>query len=373
MFDKEGLYLRLDGAGGGLWRMRFRWEGKERTASFGPYPSVSLKAARARAEEFRVNLRNGVNPILQKKAATAARVGARTFGEVAREVLDRDRDAAAASTQEKREWLLTLLRPLHGKSVAELKPADVLAVLERIEGAGRWRRRTEKMLAGRVFDYAVQRELRESNPLGVLRGALKAVKVKHHTAVTDPREFGELLCAINAYEGKSHSMLASALKLLPLVFVRSAELRFATWAEIDLKAAVWRIPAERMKMGTAHSVPLSTQALAILSFCQVLSGPDGLIFPGRDQKPISDTALRKALKRIGFGPERMSIHGFRRTASTLLNELDVHPDLIELQLAHKARGVRAVYNAAEKLPQRTAMLQQWADYLDRLKAAAAVA
>jgi integrase len=202
-----------------------------------------------------------------------------------------------------------------------------------------------------------------------LRGALAPIVVEHFAAITEPRRIGELLRAIDGYQGQPSA--AYALKLAPLLFVRPGELRAAEWAEFDLDAEEWRIPEARMKMDREHIVPLAKQAGTLLEELRALTGDGKLLFPGlrTPSRPISENTLNAALRRLGYGTDEMTSHGFRSMASTLLNEQGWHPDLIELQLAHAERNkVRAAYNKAQRLGERRKMMQAWADYLDQLRA-----
>jgi len=256
--------------------------------------------------------------------------------------------------------------------VSSITRKNVLAMLRAIEktGVNETAHRTRK-LVDRVFKHAISEELASHNPTPD-SDVLVPVKVKGFPAITDPKRVGELLRAIDGYDG--NVSVALALKLAPLVFVRPGELRTAEWKDIDLEAKEWRIPAEKMKMGTAHVVPLSDQAAAILGDLHKVTGPKGLLFPSvrTDERPISDNTLNAALRRLGYAQDEMVVHGFRKTASTLLNELAYHPDVIEKQLAHRSRGVRAIYNKAQHMPERRQMMQAWADYLEGLKSGANV-
>ena len=253
--------------------------------------------------------------------------------------------------------------------VAEIRPQDVLEPLRRLEEAGILETAHRVCgLASMVFRYSVASGYIESDPCRDLRGALTPRVKRHHATIIDPKAVGSLLRAIDEYRGAF--VVQCALKLLPLVFVRSGELRGARWTEVDLAAKEWRIPAERMKMKEAHVVPLSRQAVALLEHVKLVTGYSDLVFPSPQDsgRGLSDVTLTAALRRLGYAPGEMTIHGFRATASTLLNELGFHPDLIELQLAHKERNkVRASYNHAVRLSERVDMMQRWADYLDELK------
>ncbi len=213
----------------------------------------------------------------------------------------------------------------------------------------------------------------QHDPVGALRGAIKSPKTRHHAAITEPRAFGELLRAIHAYRGGY--VVACALKLAPLLFVRPGELRHAEWSEIDLDAATWRIPAGKMKMRADHLVPLSTQAVAILRDLHALTGRGRYVFPSprTSGRPMSENAITAALRAMGYGGDRMTAHGFRSSASTLLHERGYPSDVIERQLAHKEQNaVKDAYNRAQHLPQRIAMMQAWADYCDSLRTGADV-
>jgi integrase len=259
------------------------------------------------------------------------------------------------------------------RPIAKLGATDVLKVLKRIEGRGihETAHRTRQRCS-QVFRYAVQTERAAHDVTADLRGALAPVVSEHHAAITEPVRIGELLRAIDGYTG--HSATAYALKLAPLLFVRPGELRHAEWTEFDLDGPEpqWRIPAEKMKMGEQHLVPLSKQALALLRELQPLTGRGPYVFPSirSRTRPMSDNTVNAALRRLGYTSEEMTGHGFRSLASTCLNEQGYHPDLIELQLAHAERNkVRAAYNKAQRLPERRKMMEAWADYLDGLRRA----
>lgn len=226
---------------------------------------------------------------------------------------------------------------------------------------------------GQVFRYAIATGRAERDPSLDLKGALPPVRTKHHASLTEPKQIGELLRAINGYSG--YFITACALRFAPLVFVRPKELRSAEWSEFDLDNAEWRIPAHKMKMRVLHIVPLSKQAIAILNELKPLTGSGQYLFPSNRTKtrPMSDNTINGALRRLGYTKEEMTGHGFRSMASTILNEQGWNRDAIERQLAHSERdGVRAAYNYAEYLPERKKMMQSWADYLDGLAAGADV-
>jgi len=262
------------------------------------------------------------------------------------------------------------------RPIAKLGPLDVLKVLRRIEERGihETAHRTRQRCA-QVFRYAVQTGRAERDVTADLRGALAPVVSEHHATITEPARIGELLRAIDGYNGQA--VTAYALKLSPLVFVRPGELRHAEWTEFDLDGhePLWRIPGEKMKMGEQHIVPLAKQALLLLRELKGLTGRGRYVFPSlrSGSRPMSDNTVNAALRRLGYTSDEMTGHGFRSLASTCLNEQGYHPDLIELQLAHAERNqVRAAYNKAQRLPERRKMMEAWADYLDGLRAGASV-
>jgi integrase len=245
----------------------------------------------------------------------------------------------------------------------------LLAPLRHLESQSKYEtaQRT-KQICGRVFRYGIASGYCSRDPSADLAGALVTPRTQHRAAITNPREVGALLRAIEGYQGNFATVCA--LRLAPLLFVRPGELRAAEWQEIDLDAAEWRIPAEKMKMGSAHIVPLAAQAITVLRELQPLTGHGRFLFPGQRsaKRPMSENTINAALRYMGYDKATMSAHGFRAMASTLLNELGYKPDVIERQLAHVERNkVRAAYNRASYLEERRQMMQQWADYLDNLK------
>jgi integrase len=321
-------------------------------------------------------LADGIDPSARKKAEKRSQ--ADTFAAIAAEWLDLQRETFSPKTLEKAEWTFRdLLNPFIGSiPIRKITPADLLTAFRRLEARGKHEtaHRT-KQRASQVFRFAVATGRAERDPTVDLRGALAPNVVKNHAAITEPAKVGELLRAIDAYNGQPATQ--AAFKLAPLLFVRPGELRAARWEELTLDGAEpeWRIPAERMKMGELHIVPLARQAVAILRDLRELTGPDGYVFPALtdSNRPMSENALTAALRRMGYSGDEMTWHGFRTIASTLLNEQGWHPDLIELQLAHAERNtVRAAYNKARRLPERRKMMQTWADYLDGLKTSSSV-
>jgi len=374
LFDEGGLFLIVRPSGGKLWRLKYRHLGKEQQLTIGRYPDIGLKEARERRDEARKIIASGGNPGFEKKrAAVAASVSAtNTFLAVAVELIEkREREGLKDITTAKARWLLSLLGPqLEARPIAEIEPYELLEALKKVEASGRLE--TAKRLlafASRVFRYGVATARAQRNIAADLQGALVAPQVKHHAAIIDPKGVGALLRAIDGFEGQPVTLWA--LKLAPHVFVRPGELRQAEWAEIDLEAAVWRIPASRMKMKREHVVPLSAQAVAILTEARGLTGNGRFVFPGQrtPKRPMSENTLNAALRRLGYGGDEMTSHGFRSTASTLLNESGKwSPDAIERALAHgDTDGVRAAYHRGTHWTERVKMAQWWSDYLDGLR------
>ena len=374
MHDGGGLFLIVRPSGGKLWRLKYRHLGKEQQLSIGRYPDVGLKEARERRDQARKLIAAGENPAFEKKrAAVAASVNAaNTFKAVADEFIDkREREGLKDITTGKARWLLSLLEPALGqRPIADIEADELLAVLKKVELSSR-HETARRLLAfsGRVFRFAVATTRAKRNIAADLQGALIAPKVRHHAAIIDPQGVGALLRAIDGYEG--HPATHWALRLAPHVFVRPGELRMAEWSEIDLEAAVWRIPGSRMKMNREHVVPLSTQAVAILTEARELTGDKRYVFPSvrTHLRPMSENTLNAALRRLGYTTDEMTSHGFRSTASTLLNESGKWSvDAIERALAHgDSDAVRAAYHRGAHWQERVQMAQWWSNYLDHLK------
>jgi integrase len=368
LFDGDGLYLLVNPSGTRGWRFKYYFQGREKLLSLGPYPEITLKVARDRRLEARRLVEMGTDPSVQRQAERAAQSD--TFELLAREWLEVQRGSLSEKTfLNKQERFEAFVFPYIGKRpIAHLKAVDILPLLKKVEARGRnetaHRVRSE---CGNVFRYAVVTGRAERDPTVDLRGALASVVRRNRAAIVDPSRLGELMRAIAGYRGDISTEYA--LKLLPLTFVRPGELRGAAWEEFNLKGEEWRIPAARMKMRELHVVPLSTQAVGLLSNLHTLTGNGYYVFPSIRSKdrPISDNTINAALRRLGFSADEMVAHGFRSTASTCLNELGWHPDLIELQLAHAERNEsRGAYNRAQRLIERRKMMQAWADYLEEL-------
>lgn len=376
LFDGGGLYLLVNPQGSRLWRLKYRIHGKEKLLAIGAYPDVSLKRAREKRDEARRLLADGIDPSAQRKAEKTA--NATTFEAIAREWLALQQKKLSASTYDKAIWIFeTLLFPFIGSQpIHRLTASDVLGAIRRIEARGKHETaHRAKQRCGQIFRYAVSTGRADRDPTADLRGALAPVVTTSRPAITEPTQIAQLLTAIDGYTG--HVSTAYALKLAPLLFVRPGELRGARWEEFDLdgKEPVWRIPAERMKMRELHIVPLPSQAVALLKELRPWSSGSEYLFPSplSLKRPISNNTVNTALRRLGYTSDQMCGHGFRAMASTCLNEQGWHPDVIELQLAHREQNkVRAAYNRAERMPDRKKMMQAWADYLDELRVGARI-
>ena len=372
-YDSNGLYLFVSPSGGKLWRFGYHHTGKEKVLSIGPYPLVTLANARAKRDEARQLLLDGIDPMAHKKemGKIVREVAENSFEEVGREW---QLKFSNTWTRDHGDKILARLEkdifPVIGKqSVNMVRPVDLLVAIRRIEERGALETAHRALqICGKIFRYAIATGRGEHDVSADLRDAIPPSPVRHHSSITEPREVGKLLRAIEGYEGQF--TIASALKLAPLVFVRPGELRCAKWDEFDFATAEWRIPAERMKMREKHIVPLAHQTMTILKSLQAVTGTGSYVFPSirTVQRPISNNTVNAALRRLGYGKEEMTGHGFRSMASTLLNEQGWNRDAIERQLAHAERSkVRAAYNFAEFLPERRKMMQSWADYLDQLR------
>jgi integrase len=374
--DGGGLYLFLSTIGEKLWRMGYRFEGKQKTLSFGVYPAVGLKAARDKREEAKELLAAGVDPGTHKQALKASREAEtrNAFELVAREWLEK----------KKPEWtpghssrVLARLEkdifPFVGdKGISSISAPEVLEMLRRIEAREAFIiAKRAKQTCGQIWRYAVATSRAERDITVDLKDALTSVKTTNFASIKEPKAIGTLLRDIDAYDG--NLIVRLALRMAPYVFVRPGELRQAEWAEFNFEGtegAEWKIPAAKMKVRQPHIVPLAWQVLAILEELRPYTGEGKYLFPSvrANSASISNMTLLAGLRRLGYSKEEMTVHGFRSMASTRLNEMGVNPDFIEVQLAHKSGSVRAIYNHAQWLPERRRMMQQWADYLDELRA-----
>ena len=372
--DGRGLYLLVNTSGSRWWRFKYYFQGREKLLSLGVYPDISLKDARERCDDARKSVAKQIDPSAQRKAERAS--DANSFRAVAAEWLEMKSKEIVPKTLQKTRWLLDdLVLPQIGeKPIAKIVASELLTMLKRIEARGKHETcQRAKQLCGQVFRYAIITDRAERDPTQDLRGALVTPKTKHHAAITEPARIGQLLRAMNDYQG--HVPTQFALKLAPLFFVRPGELRAAEWTELNLANAEWRIPAHRMKMREEHVVPLARQAIDLLTELQAWTGKGTYLFPSpiSNKRPLSENSITAALRRMGYSGQEMTWHGFRSMASTRLNEAGWHPDLIELQLAHMERNdIRDAYNRATRLPERRKMMQAWADYLESLTVGAEV-
>lgn len=383
--DGGGLYLEVAPAGGKWWRYKYRFDGKEKRLSLGTYPDTSLAEARERHAAARKQLAAGIDPSASRKAAKAAGAeqAANSFEAIAREWLAQQQPGWTAGHYDKQEARLKnhAFPAIGAKPVATIGVADIRPIIARMSKA-RTTEQLHRVMAAisSVFRYAVATERAERNPAADLSAAMPQRVKRNFATITDPQAVGALLRAIDGYRGEATT--CAALKLAPLTFVRPGELRGARWAEIELDhhgGPRWVIPPARRKLPKAakespttepHIVPLSRQAVEILRELHPLTGHREHVFPGvrHPKRCMSENTVNAALRTLGYTGDVMVGHGFRHMASTLLNELGFNPDAIERQLAHKGQGVRAVYNQAKHLPERQRMMQEWADYLDALRA-----
>ena len=372
--DRDGLYLLVTPTGGRYWRMNYRYLGRQKTLAFGVWPDTGLADARAECEAARKALARGDDPAermkLDRIAATVA--ASNGFKAVADEwLLKVEKEGRSAVTMKKLRWLLAFINASIGKRpIASISAQELLLMLRKMEVKGRYE--TAKRLrstCSQIFRYAIATARADRDVASDLRGALIVPKPVHRAAITTAAEAGELLRAIEAFDGSAE--VHAALRLLPHVFVRPGELRFAEWGDFDPEKAVWTIPPHKTKMRRAHSVPLSTQALAIIRSIEHDAEYSRYLFPSRNSvdRPMSENTINAALRRLGYAQDKMTGHGFRAMAATLLNEMGMwHADAIERQLAHcDANAVRRAYTRGEYWDERVRMMQHWSDHLDFLR------
>jgi integrase len=371
--DGGGLQLWVPPTGSRLWRLAYRFGGKQKLLTLGVYPAVSLADARQAREDAKRLLTAGVDPSQDKKERKAGGAD-RTFRAIAGEFVARlEKEGRADATITRTKRLLDLAYPSLGDlAVEDIDPPAVLKVLRRVEDRGHYETaRRLRSTIGSICRYAIVTARAQSDPTLPLKGALISPTVTPRAAITEPKAFGGLLRAIDSFDGQPGILVA--LQLMALLFPRPGELRAAEWTEFDLDKAVWDIPAPRMKMRRPHRVPLPKQAVSILKQHHKMAAKGMFVFPGirTAERPISDGTLNAALRRLGYGKEEVTPHGFRATASSLLNECGKwHPDAIERQLAHvENNDVRRAYARGEYWDERIRMMQWWADYLDELREA----
>lgn len=365
--DSGGLFLLVNPAGSKLWRLAYRYDGKQKGLTFGSYPAVSLADARRKRDEAKALLAKSIDPSQHSKLERITRQAsnADTFKAVADEYLVKiEKEGKADTTRGKKEWLLGLAMPdIGSRPISEITAAEILVPLRRIEAKGNYETaRRVRSTIGQIFRYAIATARTENDPTFGLKGALTAPTVSHRAAITDKKAFGGLLRAIWTYEGMPETRMA--LQLMALLYPRPGELRQAEWSEFDFEKTTWMIPASRMKMRREHRKPLSAQALAILKDLQALTGHGKFLFPAitSSTRTMSENTMNSALRRMGFTQEEATSHGFRASASSLLNESGKwSPDAIEAELAHVgADEVRKAYHRALYWEERVKMTDWWA-------------
>ncbi|MBF0229205.1 MAG: tyrosine-type recombinase/integrase [Desulfamplus sp.] len=366
IYDGNGLYLLVNQTGK-YFRYDYKFEGKRKTLAIGVYPAISLKDARVKCFEAKMKLNESVDPLLKEKPPET-----NYFKTIAMEWFDKQKAIWKKSHAETvQQRLDNHILPLIGHlEISTITTPMVLNLLKQIENKGIIETAHRvKQIMGQVFRYGIITGRAERDPSADLKGALTPCRPKNMSAITNPKEVGELLRAIDAYQGGY--ITKCALQLAPLVFVRPIELRHAEWSEIYLDNALWKIPSDKMKMKRIHIVPLAKQAIDILNNIKTLTGNGRYVFPSvrTTVRPMSENTVLAALRRMGFEKDEMTGHGFRAMASTLLHENNFSSHLIEMQLAHsETNSVRAAYNHAQYLKERASMMQWWADYLESLKA-----
>lgn len=378
--DSGGMYLQVSPAGSKRWFLKYRVEGREKQLAMGSYPEVSLTVARKTRDEAKLKKAEGIDPIQLRKTEKlkSTTPEANTLKATALEwyAMKLDGWSSHYAIREKRNLEKDLFPFLGNRHIGEIEPIELLATIRRVEERGALDVAHRVLTtAGQVWRYAVATGRAQRDVSADIRGALKPHHGKHFAAITEPLKLGELIRVIRGYQGGP--IVRAALQLAPMLFQRPGELRAAAWAEFDLDAALWTIPSARMKRsvdgkrnGDPHLVPLPTQAVEILRKLHPITGHSALCFYGErsHDRPISDNTLRAALLTLGCGPEVQSVHGFRATARTLLAEaLDVDPLVIEAQLAHAVKDANGrAYNRTQYMKHRSVMMQEWADYLDKL-------
>ncbi len=376
LFDGGGLYLEITPAGSKLWRLKYRHAGKDNRMSLGRYPDMSLKDARESRGALRKLIDAGLDPLAERKRviaeATATEAELRnTFEYVAREWHEKVKSQWSEGHQKRilsrlEKQLFPYIGNMH---ISQLETTDYLAAIQKAEARGVIETAHRlAQLCGQVVRYAINAGIIKYDAASTLKGALSHAQTKHYAAITEPAEFGRLLGDIDAYQGEP--AICHALRILPYVFVRSRELRGAAWNEIDFDAGQWVIPAARMKMRRPHIVPLAPQVVRLFQSMRDYSSNSALVFPSVQSanRCISDMGLLNALRRMGYGKDKMTIHGFRSSASTMLNGQGYNRDWIEAQLAHAEKNaIRDAYNRADYLPERCRMMIEWANYIDGLR------
>lgn len=371
--DGDGLHLMVQPSGSKLWRFRYRFAGVEKMLALGTYPATTLAEARAKRDDARKLIEAGSDPSVQKKLTRLAAEAAsrNTFKSIAAEHVANLKDNGASPvTAEKHRWLLEdVAASIANRPITDITSAELLELLKRVEKSGR--RETAKRLRATmstVFRLAIVTLRAANDPTVALKGALLRPNVQHRAAITDEKQFGALLRALDEFDG--WPTISAAMNYMALTCARPGEVRQARRSEINFEKAIWRIPAERTKMRRQHDVPLSRQAIAVLRDMWSLSDHSELIFPSirSNRKPLSENAMNSALRRMGYTKDEVTSHGFRSTASTILNERGYNPDVIEAVLGHQhLNAIRRTYNRASYWPERVKLMQEWADMLDSFR------
>ncbi len=372
--DFSGLYINVTTKGSKLWRLKYRFHGKEGKLSFGPYPDVSLKEARTLKEQARAQLAKGINPATAKQAERQEELDLteHTFNNVADQFGNKsEKDGKSAATLKKLKWLLEEARTDFGQMpITEITAPIILKTLRKRERTGHYEtaHRMRSRIGG-VFRFAVASGITDSDPTYALRDALIRPQVKHRAAITTAKELGELLTAFGEYSGSPQTVIA--LRLLMQFACRPGEIRKARWEEIDIENMTWSIPAERMKMRRPHQVPLPRSSLKLLKELRAITGWSDLLFPAQTsaKKPMSENTLNQALRRMGFSADEVTSHGFRSTFSTFANESGLwSPDAIESYCARQDRNaVRRAYNRAAYWEERVKIADWWAEEIIRME------
>ncbi|MCA8906593.1 MAG: integrase arm-type DNA-binding domain-containing protein [Rhodospirillaceae bacterium] len=372
--DGGGLHVLVTPNGSKLWRLSYRFDGKQKTQALGAYPAISLADARQKRDAAKSLLASGLDPSQQAKLEKIRQQVARsnTFAAVAEAFFAKvEREGKSEQTLTKKRWLISLALPdLGRRPITEITAAEVLIPLRKVEARGNYETaRRLRATIGQIFCYAIANQQAENDPTYGLRGALVTPKVTHRPALTERAAYGELLRAIWDYQGMSPTKCA--LQLMALLYPRPGELRQAEWSEFDLEGRTWSIPAARMKMRRDHRKPLPVAAVDILTEVHKLTGWGSYVFPAIHTKlrPMSENTLNAALRRMGFDKSEATSHGFRASASSLLNESGLwHPDAIEAELAHVgADEVRRAYHRSLYWDERVRMADWWAGQIDEMR------
>ncbi|MBN8242430.1 integrase arm-type DNA-binding domain-containing protein [Nitratireductor aquimarinus] len=373
--DAQGLYLLVRPNGSKLWQYQYQIGNSRKTFSVGAWPDVSLAEARSARMAGRNLVRQGIDPMHKRKVAVEAETGKVTFGEIADEYIERmEAEGRAERTVRKNSWLLKDVgRSIRSTPIEDLKAAEILTLLKKVEATGKLETaRRLRTVIGCVFRFAIATLRAENDPTVLLRGSLRNPQVKSHAALTEPVEIGKLMRDIDNYDG--WPTISWALTFAALTFQRPGSIRSAKWENVDFETAIWHIPAEDMKgrlgQKQSHDVPLSFQAVVLLNRARKLSGDHRFVFPSMKSmdKILSENAMTVALRRMGYTKDQMTAHGFRSTASTILNERGFRSDVIEAQLAHtETNEVRRAYNRAKYWDERVALMAAWAKILDEFR------